>query len=206
MTLNFSISPASITQTSGSASGTITISVKAAAYASAATRSGNIRLSTTDGDNVDVPITLVVADDPREKERCELLVSGAQVPELHRLQLQHEDNARRTRRSGRAQPRISCRTLQERDRRHGRRVYKEPARIDGGGAARENGVSVFHDRTVTGVLFAEPFCRGVQAPGRHDPRRVQKRVLQQEHHCGVRNVTVQWLGQMGLLILEEKTV
>lgn len=63
----FTITPASITQTSGSASGSITIGVKAAAYASAATRNGNLRLTTTDGDNVDVPITLVVADDPREK-------------------------------------------------------------------------------------------------------------------------------------------
>lgn len=63
----FSIDNTSFTETSGSASGTITISVLAAAYASAGTREGIIRLSTTDGDNVDVSIQLVVADDPRER-------------------------------------------------------------------------------------------------------------------------------------------
>ena len=63
----FTITPESLTQTSGSASGTITIGVKAAAYASAATRNGTLRLSTTDGDNVDVAISLTVSDDDREK-------------------------------------------------------------------------------------------------------------------------------------------
>ena len=63
----FSIDKSSFEQTSGSASGTITISVKAAAYASAATRNGNIRLTSTDATTVDVPITLLVQDDPREK-------------------------------------------------------------------------------------------------------------------------------------------
>lgn len=70
----FSIDKSSFAQTSGSASGTITISVKAAAYASAATRNGNIRLTSTDATTVDVPITLLVQDDPREK--FELLTSS----------------------------------------------------------------------------------------------------------------------------------
>ena len=87
----FSIDKSSFAQTSGSASGTITISVKAAAYASAATRNGNIRLTSTDATTVDVPITLLVQDDPREK--FELLTSSnlSQLSDGAKIVLVYDD-------------------------------------------------------------------------------------------------------------------
>ena len=63
----FTITPSGLTQSAGSVNGSVVIGVKEAAYASTGTPSGTLRLSTTDGDNVDVTISLTVADDPREQ-------------------------------------------------------------------------------------------------------------------------------------------
>ena len=63
----FTITPSGLTQSAGSVNGSVVIGVTEAAYASAATREGTLQLSTTDGDNVDVAISLTVAADTREK-------------------------------------------------------------------------------------------------------------------------------------------
>ncbi len=64
---SFSISPTSLTQTSGSASGTITISYTGS-YAAVTSKSTTLRLTSTDAETVDVPITFNVIVDPNRYE------------------------------------------------------------------------------------------------------------------------------------------
>ena len=70
---DFSVTPNSISQSSGSASGTVTISYKGD-YSVAATKTTTLRLSSSDATSVDVGIEFAIVEDPREK--FELLTSS----------------------------------------------------------------------------------------------------------------------------------
>ena len=70
---DFSVTPNSISQSSGSASGTVTISYTGD-YSVAATKTTTLRLSSSDATSVDVGIEFAIVEDPREK--FELLTSS----------------------------------------------------------------------------------------------------------------------------------
>ena len=85
---DFSVTPNSISQSSGSASGTVTISYTGD-YSVAATKTTTLRLSSSDATSVDVGIEFAIVEDPREK--FELLTSSnlSQVTDGAKIVLVH---------------------------------------------------------------------------------------------------------------------